>query len=474
MPLPTTFALLVGNRGFFPAQLVRAGREEMLRVLKEHGYGVVCLDATATPEGAVGSLEDARRCAALFRAHREDIAGVIVTLPNFGDERAAADAIRLAGLDVPVLVHAYPDEPGQMLIDRRRDSFCGKISLCNNLVQYGIPFTLTERHTVPPASEAFRADLAKFAATCRIVRGLRGLRVGIVGARPAAFNTVRFSEKLLEREGITVEPLDLSEVLGRVRRLGDDEPGVRAKLAAIRGYIPQRAVPEPALLKMAKFGAVLDAWMAANGLAGTSIQCWTALEEYFGIAPCTLMSMMSESLLPSACETDVTGMLAMHVLQLATGGPSAIVDWNNNYGDDPDAAVLFHCSNLPKSFFAEAEMHFQEIIAGTVGKENTFGTIVGPLAAGPISFCRITTDDAGGRLRAYAGEGEITADRPKSFGGFGVARIPRLQKLLHFVCREGFEHHVAINHGRAAAAIAEALGNYRRWPTTLWSAEERC
>lgn len=474
MPTPTTFGLIIGNRGFFPAQLARTGREEMLRVLAAAGYEAVCLDPSATPEGAVGSLAEARRCAELFQAHREGVAGIIVSLPNFGDERAAADAIRLAGLNVPVLVHAFPDEPGRMTIANRRDSFCGKISLCNNLHQYGIRFTLTQRHTLPPSSQAFRDDLDAFAATCRVVRGLRNLRVGVVGARPAAFNTVRYSEKLLEREGITVEPLDLSEVLGRIARLKDEDGTVRAKLAAIAAYLPARGVPDAALVKMAKFGAVLDGWMADNGLAGTSVQCWTALEEFFGIAPCTLMSMMSESLMSSACETDMTGMLAMHALQLASGTPSAIVDWNNNYGDDPDAAVLFHCSNLPKSFFAQAEMHFQEIIAGTVGKDNTFGTIVGPLAAGPITFCRITTDDAGGRLRAYAGEGEITSDRPKSFGGFGVTRIPRLQKLLQFVCREGFEHHVAINRGRTAAAVAEALGTYRGWDTTLWSAEERC
>src|SRR5690348_8561194 len=105
MPTPTTFGLIIGNRGFFPAQLARTGREEMLRVLAAAGYEAVCLDPSVTPEGAVGSLAEARRCAELFQAHREGVAGIIVSLPNFGDERAAADAIRLAGLNVPVLVH---------------------------------------------------------------------------------------------------------------------------------------------------------------------------------------------------------------------------------------------------------------------------------------------------------------------------------------------------------------------------------
>ena len=159
---------------------------------------------------------------------------------------------------------------------------------------------------------------------------------------------------------------------------------------------PPRAVPAASLLKMAKFGVVVDEWMQANELAGTSVQCWTAMEEFFGVVPCTLMSMMSNNLMPSACETDMTGMVGMYVLQLASGDPSAIVDWNNNYGDDPDKAVIFHCSNLPKHFFEDVKMDFQEIIAGSVGKENTFGTVVGKLKSGPLTYCRVSTDDLNG------------------------------------------------------------------------------
>ncbi len=483
----TTLGVIVGNRGFFPDALVREGREEVLRVLEAEGYGVVCLGPEETKhgavetleearkcaelfkrhreeiEGVVETLEEARKCAELFKRHREEIEGVVVTLPNFGDERGVANALRMSGLEVPVLVQAYPDEAGKMLMGGRRDSFCGKISVCNNLWQYGIRYTLTREHTVWPGSEGFREDLRMFAATCRVVKGLKGLRVGVIGARPAAFNTVRFSEKLLERAGITVETVDLSEVLGKAERLGDGDGRVKAKLEGIRGYVRTEGIPAGSLMKMAKFGVVVEEWMGANELAGTSVQCWTAMEEYFGVVPCTLMSMMSNNLLPSACETDMTGMVGMYVLQLASGRPSAIVDWNNNYGEDPDKCVIFHCSNLPKEFFEDFRMDYQEIIAGTVGKENTYGTVVGRLKAGPVTYCRVSTDDLGGRMRAYVGEGETTEDRPKSFGGYGVLRVPRLQQLLQYICRNGYEHHVAVNFGRSARAIAEALGNYKGW-----------
>ena len=460
---PTTFGVIIGNRGFFPAILARDGREEVLRVLEQEGYRTICLTPEETKFGSVETLQDARRCADLFKRHREEIDGVLVSLPNFGDEKSVANALRLAELDVPVLVQAYPDEPHKMLMGGRRDSFCGKISVCNNFWQYGIAYTLTTAHTVAPASDAFKADLKTFAATCRVVKGLKHVRVGVLGARPAAFNTVRFSEKLMERAGITVETLDLSEVFGRIERLKDDDAKVKAKLESIHGYVSTQGVPAASLNKMAKFGAVVDDWMKSNELVGSSIQCWTAMEEFFGVVPCTLMSMMSNNLIPSACETDMVGMIGMYILQLASDRPSAIVDWNNNYGDDPDKCVIFHCSNLPKDFFEDFKMNFQEIIAGSVGKENTFGTVVGKLKSGPITFCRASTDDLAGRMRAYVGEGATTDDRPQSFGGYGVVKIPRLQQLMQYVCKNGYEHHVAVNRSQVASAVAEALGNYKKW-----------
>jgi len=457
------FGLIIGNRSFFPDTLAREGREIMMRLLEKEGHKVVCPTPEETKGGAVETLADASRCAGLFRNHRDEIAGIIVSLPNFGDERNAANAIRMADLNVPILVHAFPDDPARMLMGGRRDSFCGKISVCNNLWQYGIKFSLTSFQTVDPDSDSFRSDLQSFAGTCRVVRGLKNARVGVIGARPAAFNTVRFSEKLLEHSGITVETLDLSEVLGRIERYGDEDAKVKAKLSQIHNYVSSRNVPTSSVSKMAKFGVVVDEWMESNGLAGTSIQCWTAMQEFFGVVPCTLMSMMSNHMLPSACETDMVGMIGMYALQLASNTPSSIVDWNNNYGDDPDKAVIFHCSNLPLHFFEEARMDFNEIIAVNVGKDQAFGTVVGRLKSGPLTFCRVSTDDLRGRIRVYVGEGDLTPDKLNSFGGYGVIRVTRLQKLMQFVCQNGFEHHVCISLSRCGRAVAEALEKYLGW-----------
>ncbi len=458
-----TMGVIVGNRGFFPDQLAKSGREEMMRALAQAGIDCVVLGPDESKHGAVETHLEAKRCAALFQNNRERLDGVIVTLPNFGDERAIADTLRLARLDVPVLVQATPDIPEKMTIASRRDSFCGKMSACNNLRQYGIPYSLTSLHTVSPDSAEFRKDLAWFAAVCRIVNGLRNLRVGSIGARPAAFNTVRYSEKLLEAQGISVETIDLSEILGRIARLKDTDTNVEQKLGEIRQYVSTGGVPESALIKMAKLGAVIDGWMKAADVTVSAVQCWTSMEEYFGVVPCTIMSMMSDNLIPSACEVDVTGTIGMYALALASETPSALLDWNNNYGDDPDKAVCFHCSNLPKHFFEEVRMDFQEIIAGTVGKENTFGTCVGRVKAGAMSFARFSTDDTAGVMRGYTGEGKFTNDPLNTFGGAGVVQIPHLQRLLHYICENGFEHHVAANFSAVAGAVHEATTRYLGW-----------
>jgi L-fucose isomerase-like protein len=458
-----TMGLIVGNRGFFPDHLAKSGREEMIQVLRKAGMDVVALTPDESKHGAVETHEEAKRCAELFRSKAKAIDGVIVTLPNFGDERAIADTLRLARLAVPVLVQATPDTPAKMGITDRRDSFCGKMSASNNLRQYGIPYSLTTLHTEAPDSPEFANDLDWFAAACRVVKGLRNLRVGAIGARPAAFNTVRYSEKLLEANGISVETLDLSEVLGRISRMKDSDDSAVKKLQSIKKYVTTSNIPQAALLKMAKLGAVIDEWMKAADVRISAVQCWTSLEENLGVVPCTVMSMMSDSLLSSACEVDVCGVIGMHALQLASETPSALLDWNNNYGDDPNKAVCFHCSNLPKHFFKDVRMDFQEIIAGTVGKDNTFGTCVGRVKSGPMSFARFSTDDSNGKIRGYTGGGRFTDDPLDTFGGAGVVEIPGLQKLLHFICENGFEHHVAANFSTVAPAVHEAATRYLGW-----------
>lgn len=460
----TTFGLIVGNRGFFPDSVVWEGRTEILSVLEEEGFDAICLSAEETKLGAVDTFEDARACADLFRRNGEMIDGIIICLPNFGDERGIANAIRLSGLHVPVLVQAFPDDLARFAIGSRRDSFCGKLSVCSNLKQYRIRFTVTEKHAVSPTSQSFRSDLRKFGATCRVVRGLEGARFGAIGIRPASFNTVRYSERILEAAGISIEVLDIAELLRRAQALSDSDPAFVAKIERIQQYASASHVPKQALASMSRLGVILDRWIEENGLAGTAIQCWTTLQEYVGVVPCTLMSMMGHDLLPSACEVDVTGLVGMYILQLASGSPSAIVDWNNNYEDSDDKCVLFHCSNFPIEFYETApSMDRHEILASVLPIDSTWGTLQGRIKAGPMTFLRVSTDDTSGKIMAYTGLAHSTRDPAITWGGIGVVEVPHLQHLLRYICKNNFEHHVAINMGDTSAAIVEAFREYKQW-----------
>jgi L-fucose isomerase-like protein len=458
-----TLAVIIGNRDFFPDALVAEARKEIKAILDTGGIQTVMLALEQSKLGGVETHADARQCAELFRQNRDKIDGVLIVLPNFGDEKGVADTLKLSDLNVPVLVQGYPDDLNALGVARRRDAFCGKISVCNNLKQAGIPFTLTSRHVVHPTDLTFKADLAKFISICRVVRGLRGARFGAIGARPGAFNTVRYSEKILERYGISVTTVDLSEILGNAGKLSATDSRVKSKLDEISAYAPSKGVPPDKMLQMSRLGVVLDEFIAANALDSTAIQCWSSLQQNWGCNACTCMSMMSQKLMPSACEVDVTGALSMYALSLASRRPSALVDWNNNYGNDDDKCVLFHCGNWPKDFAPDTRIANAPILGTTLGVENTYGAMEGRNTAGPLTYARFTTDDTAGVIKGYVGQGQTTDDQLNTFGQRAVAHIPGLQNLLNYVCLNGYEHHVAVNASHTAAIIAEACGNYLGW-----------
>ena len=461
--MPMTLGVILGNRAFFPDHLITEGRRDLTRLFSELEIEPIWLSPEETKLGSVETWADAMRCGELFARNRDRIAGIVVCLPNFGDERGIADTVRLSELDVPILVQAYPDDLDAFGLERRRDAFCGKISVCNNLRQYGFHYTLTRDHTVLPLSQRFREDLLDFLATCRVARGLRRVRLGAVGARPNAFNTTRFSEKLFEASGISVNTIDLSEVFGRADKIANADPRVVARIEQIRAYADTSRVAIESLQKMARFALVVDDWMQDLSITATAVQCWSSMQQNLGVNVCTIMSMMSENMLPSACEVDVAGVVSMYLLQLASGKPSALVDWNNNYGDDPDRCVFFHCGNWAKDFLPDIRMGTAPILGTVLGEENTVGALEGRTPAGPVTFGRVTTDDAAGMIRAYVGEGCFTDDPLMTFGTRAVVQIPQLQELMRKICRNGFEHHAAMNGSHCSTAVAEALSNYIGW-----------
>lgn len=458
-----TIGVIIGNRNFFPDSLVADARVEVLDLFKELNIKPILLSDADTKLGGVETFSDARKCAELFKAHREEIAGVLVVLPNFGDEKGVAETLSIANLNVPVLIQAYPDDLDKLDVARRRDSWCGKISVSNNLYQYGIKYSLTTKHVTRLNEDLFLQDFNRFLSVCRVVKGLKNLRIGAVGARPGGFNTVRYSEKILQRNGITVVTVDLSEILGNANKLNANDAIVKQHLDKITSYAKVGLTPQEALIQMAKLDVALSQFVEENQVDATAIQCWTSLQQNYGCNVCTTMSMMSENLLPSACEVDVTGTLSMYAMQLASGSPSALVDWNNNYAADDEKCVLFHCGNWAKAFLPDVTISNAPILGTSVGVENTYGALDGRTPAMPLTYGRISTDDPKGLMKVYIGEGELTDDDLKTFGNRAVAQIPDLQGLMQYVCRNGFEHHVVMNASKTADVLEEALGNYMGW-----------
>jgi L-fucose isomerase-like protein len=467
MDKQTTFGLIVGTRGFFNPELAVQGRKDLLAKLDKLGYNYVIPPEDATPNGAIESLADAKICAELFKHHRDDIDGVVVVLPNFGDELGVVQTLDMAKLDVPVLVQACDDEdPMKLLLKERRDSFCGKFSVCNNLYQYGIPFTDTTYHTCRIDSEEFTHDLDFFARVCRVVKGLTHMRVGAIGARTSPFHTCRYSEKLLQATGITTVTVDLSEIIASANALFDTQPqAVQDKIAEIKDYgtIPDY-IQEKAIQKQAAWSVAVEGWMAENECDASAIQCWTSVQLNYGCATCLTMSMMGEKSMPSACEVDVAGVVSMYALLLASGNPPGFLDWNNNYGEDRDMCINTHCSNYPKSFIGKSpEISNLDVIGADVGEEISFGAIKGQVVAGPMTYFRMSTDDTLGIIKSYVGEGEFTDDPNNIQGGSAVCRVSDLQTMMKYICKNGFEHHVAMVRGNWADVLEEAITTYLDW-----------
>ena len=461
-----TLGVVIGSRAFFSPAPCKTARDDVLAQLAKLGVDVVTLPYEATANGAVQSIADADLYATHFRAHANKIDGLVICLPNFGDEIAIAELVNRARLNVPILLQASNDEVSKVSVKDRRDAFCGKISVTNNFWQYGVPFSETTTHTCDTWGEAFGADLDRFARVCRTVRGLREARLGAIGARTGAFQTMRYSEKLLQAAGITVVTVDLSEMMGAAGAIKGDDPALLATLDKVTsyGHIPAHIKPAQ-IEKQARWTLAVNRWIEENGCDASAIQCWRSLQDNFGCATCLTMSMMGEELMPSACEVDIMGALSMYALALASGAPPAILDWNNNYAYEEDLCVCTHCGNYPKSFIGDTpEVGELDVLGETIGREKCFGAVKGKVKPGPMTYFRLSTDDRAGTVKCYLGEGEFT-DHPFAMdGGIAVTRVEKLRKLLRFVTQNGFEHHVAMVRGHHADVVNEAVTRYLGWP----------
>lgn len=452
-------ALLIANRGFFPSSVISSAREEMLDAFRRNGLEAIYPSESATRYGAVETLSEGRVFSKFLEEHRGEYDGLVICLPNFGDENGIKAAIR--DCNVPILLQAYPDRLDEMDFAHRRDAFCGKMALTSVLTQMGTKYTAFPPFTVHPSTEMFDAQLCKFAAICRIVKGMKHLHLGVFGARTTAFKSVRYDEMALENHGIDVETYDLSTIFASLRELSDEDTRVQSRLKDLHRVCDFSGAPKGRDLIIAKFAVVMDTMTSENKLDTLAVRCWSELQQELGITPCAAMGLLNQEGVPVVCETDVTNAIAMMGLQLAAQSGTGCLDWNNNYGDDPNKCILFHCGPLPMDLM-EGPGHAQEhkMLSKSYGEGCSWGLNVGKAKKGLITYAGMRTQN--GEIQFYVGTAEVV-DAPVSEEFFGIPIVietPDLQQKLQTISNAGFRHHVAIVRGDVKEALAEAFTKY--------------
>ena len=452
------FALCFGNRGFMPGELILEARQDMIKALTNAGHDYIIMDESATRYGAVETRDEGRTYAKWLAEHKGCYDGVIFSMPIFVDENGAAEALRDAG--VPILMQAYPDEIGKLGFKYRRDAYCGKFSVTDVFCQYKIPFTVMKPHVVHPLSDKFAENLNKFAAVCRVVNGMKRFTVGCIGARTTAFKTVRFDEVALQKYGITVESFDLSELVYKVGNMRDDADGMAAKIARLQAYTDMSGVPPANLLALAKISLVIDNYIADYQLDALTLRCWNEMETILRVCPCVLLSELNDRGIVASCEIDLCSAITMRAMNLASGKPTMVLDWNNNYGEYDDRVILFHCGPVAQSLMAAKGKVTEHLMFAKNDPGSGWGCNVGRIAAFPMTYSNCRTED--GKLIVYVSEGEMTDDAIEDgfFGCGGVAQIPNLEDKLLKLARGGFKHHTSVGAGRMKNALLEAFTVY--------------
>lgn len=454
-----TFALYFGNRGFFPETLIDGARKELKETVEKLGYQTIMMDEGATRFGAVETAEEGRKYAAFLKEHRGEYDGVILCLPNFGDENGAIAALQDCG--VPILIQTYPDEIGKMDFSQRRDGFCGKFSIMDVFYQYNLPFTTYKPHVVHPVSKEFERQVIEFAAVCRVVKKMKRFSVGAIGARTTAFKTVRFDELTLQRYGITTETLDLSELFMRVKDVKAGTDKFMQRRERLLNYTNWTGVPEEKLDMLSKVSIAIDDIIDDYKLDTLALRCWEEIEKELRVSPCVLLSELNDRGIVAACELDVCNAVPMYALSAASEVPATVLDWNNNYEDDENKCILFHCGPVPQTLMTGKGLIIEhKMFAKSYGAGCGWGCNVGKIAASPMTFASSKTED--GKIKFYLGEGRFTDDPIEEgfFGCGGVAEIENLQDKLMVIGKNGYRHHVGVTFGHISAPVKEAFLTY--------------
>ena len=455
----TTFALFYGNRAFMPDDVIDEARPQLEKAVKDAGCDFISMDVSLTSHGAAETVAEGKIYAKFLEENKGKFDGVIACLANFSDEASAIAALKDCG--VPILIQACPDEIGKMDFAGRRDAFCGKLAITDLFYQYGIPFSLTQSHVVALDGDEFQRELKKFAAVCRIVKGLKNLTIASIGARVSAFKTMRFDELTAQKYGITVETIDLSDFFLRMKSMDSSSKEFADKLEFYKNYANCTKVPAESMDKMVRASLAADQIAAELETDCMTIRCWDEFQREMQISVCNLISELNDRGIVTACELDIANAISMKALSSASQDPAMCLDFNNNYGDDPNKCILFHCGPICNTLMTgKGEIVEHKMFKKTMGDDVSWGVNQGYIKAMPMTYSSAKSDN--GKIVAYVDNGIFTGDPIEDgyFGTGGVAYIENMQKKLYDNAKNGFRHHVSVSSGQNKDAMLEAYKTY--------------
>lgn len=455
----TTFALFYGNRAFMPDEVVDEARPLLEKAVKDAGCDFISMDVNLTSHGAAETVAEGKIYADFLEKNKGKFDGVIACLANFSDEAATVTALKDCG--VPILVQASPDEIGKMDFARRRDAFCGKLAITDLLYQYRVPFSLTQSHVVALTGEEFQTEIKKFAAVCRIVKGMKNLTIAAIGARVSAFKTMRFDELTAQKYGISVETVDLSDFFLRMKAIDRSSKLYQERLDYYNQYADFSKVPQIAMENMIRASLAADQIAEQYETDCMTIRCWDEFQREMNISACNLISELNDRGIVTACELDLANAMSMKALACASEDVATCLDFNNNYGDDPNKCILFHCGPVPNRMMRQkGEIIEHKMFKKTMGPGHSWGVNQGHIKTMPITYSSAKTED--GKIVAYVDNARFTEDtiEKEYFGTGGVAEIQDMQRKLYVIAKNGFRHHVSVSSGHYQDAILEAYQTY--------------
>lgn len=453
MAMPLKIGFVPASRTIFDQELAVKVRGDVIEALRDAGLEVVAPGEGLTENGLVQTPAEAERVGRLF--DQEGVSGVVVGALNFGNEVPAALAALSRADERPVLLFGVGEEGELTREASRRDSFCGLISIATALRHREARFVFPRRAVCFPDDAEFRLAIFEFGNVCRAVAEVSGAVYGLFGPRPEEFETCAFDElSLLRKLGIRVVPVPLTTLFSLAAAVPVE---VEREIAEdMKGSVDCSGVSESDLAKMARLEAALDGIIEERGLSGLALQCWTSIQDDYGVSPCFVMSRLTDRGVPCACEVDIHGTLSMHLLSLVAGSTAGLADWNNRHYRAADVFSAWHCGVFPPSLCSgEKRLSYHNILADSTGTAvGKFGTVESRLDGGPVTMMRVTEHpwDTWPVLIAEGDVVDVPGDSPGSHGWVRVSDLDRLYaKLLR-----GFPHHTAIAAGHVGGALMAA------------------